>query len=230
MKRAWILAPLTLGLAVACSSSSSGSGSSTAAVSGYMNDFGNAYCAWLDKCGTASSGVSGCLTDYRSSKEYFLYSNCVAANNFYLAHKTELDACLSASPACGGSDPKSFCAILGTDAWNSIESQCKSSGTTDGGGTSSGTTCTTKSGGTASAGDYRCLGGAGALDRVSGIEVCKNGAWVSAASCSCTVSVGDPRKPPYSTSCTPGKPSDGSAVCEYAGSACLTCTKGGSCN
>src|SRR5687768_11954777 len=58
-------------------------------------------------------------------------------------------------------------------------------------------------------GDYRCAGG-----KIGGltIEVCKDGEWQVADTCSCSVSVGDPRKPPYSTSCSLGS-AKGGTVC-----------------
>jgi hypothetical protein len=74
-------------------------------------------------------------------------------------------------------------------------------------------------------GDYRCADGKIGAHT---IEVCKGGEWVSADTCSCSVSVGDPRKPPYSTSCSLGS-AKGGTVCSYAGSVCKYCRAGESC-
>lgn len=87
---------------------------------------------------------------------------------------------------------------------------CAAAPTADGGGSG----CTE--------GNYRCASKFG-----YGIEICKNGQWESAGGCDCSVSVGDPRKPPYATSCYQNA---SSVSCEYAGKACKACTNGKACN
>jgi hypothetical protein len=78
--------------------------------------------------------------------------------------------------------------------------------------------------GPAQEGDFRCNGGE--------IEICTGGSWQTHASCTCTVSVGDPAKPPYPTHCDnlyASIEADGGVTvppevaCEYAFSQCLVC-------
>ncbi len=94
-------------------------------------------------------------------------------------------------------------------------------------GCEEGESCGTSSGSTKKAsscveGEYRCASGEiGA----SSIERCEGGKWTYAAACGCGVKVGDPRKPPYRSSCTIGG-TKGTAVCSYAGESCRVCRKG----
>jgi hypothetical protein len=60
-----------------------------------------------------------------------------------------------------------------------------------------------------------------------GYNLCSGGSWLAGA-CTCTVSVGDPRKPPYASTCKGD--GLGNIECSYAGSRCRTCTKGVGCN
>ena len=71
-------------------------------------------------------------------------------------------------------------------------------------------------------GSYRC---SGALT----VEVCRSGAWTSQTSCDCSVSVGDPRKPPYPTNCKTIIGVANAAQCSYAGVACKECRPGAGC-
>jgi hypothetical protein len=71
-------------------------------------------------------------------------------------------------------------------------------------------------------GEYRCANG---KIGAGSIEVCRDGAWEYAAACGCGVKVGDPRKPPYRSSCSLGS-TKGSAVCSYAGESCRVCRRG----
>lgn len=76
--------------------------------------------------------------------------------------------------------------------------------------------CEANSSGASAAGSYRCEGN-------TSFVVCNGGAWEYAGSCSCTVDVGDPRKPSYPTNCKSGS-SVGTVVCSYAGTSCLSCS------
>lgn len=56
---------------------------------------------------------------------------------------------------------------------------------------------------------------------------CTGGQWTGGGGCTCSVSVGDPRKPPYASTC---KYHDvGSIECSYAGSLCMLCAPGTGC-
>ncbi len=90
--------------------------------------------------------------------------------------------------------------------------------------TGAGSGCVDGSGDSHNDGDYVCQGGIGG----SGIQRCDSGTWVEAATCDCGVSVGDPRKPPYATSCSYGSTST-SRACEYAGVWCVRCQNGQAC-
>jgi len=105
------------------------------------------------------------------------------------------------------------------------------SGTEDEGNTSGGgSTYSSGGGGSASAdcgskphGAYRCSGS-------MGIEQCINGDWEHVNSCGCSVKVGDPRKPPYSTNCKVMIGAAGSVECSYAFKTCKTCRAGQACS
>lgn len=71
-----------------------------------------------------------------------------------------------------------------------------------------------------SEGSYRCNG-------TYGIQICRSGAWQSAGSCTCKVYDGDPRKPPYASTCKGD--ARGNVTCSYAFKSCMTCTKGDGC-
>jgi hypothetical protein len=93
-----------------------------------------------------------------------------------------------------------------------------------GGGSSSGGSSTTSVPPTATCknGEYDCEGGLGG----SGIKKCVNGAWVHVLDCTCKVNVGDPRKPPYATSC---ESITQYTACSYAGVSCVKCVDGQNC-
>ncbi len=67
-------------------------------------------------------------------------------------------------------------------------------------------------------GDYEC-------DGSYSYSVCSGGSWTYAGSCTCSVSVGDPRKPPYASNCK--YHGTGSIECSYAGVACKICDSRG---
>lgn len=69
-------------------------------------------------------------------------------------------------------------------------------------------------------GAFKCSGS-------TSIQVCDGGVWKSAGACGCSVSVGDPRKPPYAATCKYWKTN--SIECSYAGEACKYCEVGHDC-
>jgi hypothetical protein len=71
-------------------------------------------------------------------------------------------------------------------------------------------------------GNYKCSGS-------TTIMHCVGGAWTVANACTCSVYMGDPRKPPYASTCKSGSVTGG-VDCSYAGVRCLTCTPGGACS
>lgn len=116
-------------------------------------------------------------------------------------------------PGCGGSN----------DQGTSGGADGGADGGSDDAVTSS--SCVDGSGSVVPPGGYRCLGGIGGHS----ILECQNGQLNVVATCDCTVSMGDPRKPPYATSCSYGSGSD-DRVCEYAGVSCLECVVGSGCH
>ena len=87
------------------------------------------------------------------------------------------------------------------------------------GGSGSGSAGTTCSGGSGE-GSYKC-DSTGSYS----YQVCRSGSWAFGGSCTCSVSVGDPRKPPYATNCKYHGP--GSIECSYAGVSCKICDVNG---
>lgn len=106
--------------------------------------------------------------------------------------------------------------VAGCSSHHSTGSSSSSSGSDSGSSSSSG--C-----GEYQEGDYHCRGGVGS----DTIDQCVGGKWVFAHTCSCTVSVGDPRKPPYVSNCK--HDGLGYAECSYAGVACLQCEMNSTC-
>jgi hypothetical protein len=89
----------------------------------------------------------------------------------------------------------------------------------DGGGSGSGGAGATCSGGAAE-GSYKCD-----YTGSYSYQVCRGGSWTFGGSCTCSVSVGDPRKPPYATNCK--YHATGSIECSYAGVSCKICDVNG---
>ncbi|HYY53123.1 MAG TPA: hypothetical protein VE755_09630 [Myxococcales bacterium] len=69
-------------------------------------------------------------------------------------------------------------------------------------------------------GDYKCD-----YTGSYSYNVCHNGSWKYAGACTCSVSVGDPRKPPYASTCK--SHGTGNIECSYAFSTCLICDESG---
>ncbi len=192
---------------VACSGGSSGGlGGGSGALNQYVDRLGSAYCNWLQGCGKTQE-LTACLAEFNGDADVKTVRSCAAAADYYSSHQGELDACLGRKPACSTDDPSGFCPALDL---NTIEKMCTGGGTiVPEGGTSPGGAC-----GSSAANAYKCAG--------NSIQQCKGGQWVSAGSCTCSVSVGDPRKPPYASTCkTTG--TDGVVECSYAGSRCMLC-------
>jgi hypothetical protein len=59
----------------------------------------------------------------------------------------------------------------------------------------------------------------------SSYKVCRKGSWSYGGSCTCTVYDGDPRKPPYASSCK--YHGSGSIECSYAFKVCSVCDETG---
>ena len=69
-------------------------------------------------------------------------------------------------------------------------------------------------------GDYKCD-----YTGSYSYNVCRGGSWTYGGSCSCSVSVGDPRKPPYASNCK--SHGTGNIECSYAGVSCRICDDSG---
>jgi len=198
----------------ACSGGSGGSGGvgpGVAALDQYVDRLGSAYCNWLKGCGKTQD-VAACLSDFNADSDTLTYRSCAAAADYYAAHQSELEACLNQPPSCSTDDPSTFCPALDFD---SLAKSCAAGGTTTPDAGSTAGAC-----GSYAANAYKCAG--------NSIQQCRGGQWSTVSACTCSVSVGDPRKPPYASTCKSS--GTGSVECSYAGSSCMVCKPDTACS
>lgn len=199
-------------VALACSSGSGGSaGGST--VSAFVDRLGPPYCDWLITCGKVSAGdKSACVTEF--NKETSAVRSCAAAQAFYDAHRSDLEACTTGKPACAtNDDPTTFCPALASfdDKQCDASSGGDAGGPADSGGGDSGGgagscgwhgNCSTR----APNGAYDCSG--------NNLMKCENGTWVNVIGCTST---SDSKG--YACTCKGGCGTS-TVVCSYASNVC----------
>ncbi len=100
-------------------------------LSAYLDKFLPAYCAWLADACSSSDTQADCLAEIEQEGIKSEALACQYNVDFYQQHKAAMDACLTASPPCKGTDdPDAFCAILdGLDF-----EHCQTATPPDGGG------------------------------------------------------------------------------------------------